>query len=104
MMRNSFGYFFLANMVALVVFGIRAAYFAQEMVSYLQTHYPERAKEFEWYGYRLIKALYRKHDIEDAEFARLQTKARYAQMWVILALLPFPLFLVMIFIMSIILG
>jgi len=103
-MRDGVGYFFLVNMVVLAALGIRAAYFAHKMVFYLQTRYPERAKDFEWYGYRLTKALYKKHDIEDPQFLRLQSKARNAQTWVILALLPFPLFLIMILIINIVLG
>ena len=103
-MRGGVGYFFLGNMIVLVTLGIRAAYFARKMLFYLQIHYPERAKGLIWSPYKFLKAIYKKPDIDDPELLRLQMKARNADTWVILAMLPFPVFLLIILILSLVFG
>ncbi len=106
-MANFFQYFFLANIFALFILGIRGAYLGYKLAQYLQNNYPEKAREFGcppdgWYnGFKFTNALYKKHDISDPCFLSLQTKTKNTLILAILLLfLPFSLFLILIFIGS----
>jgi hypothetical protein len=94
-------YFLLANILVVLILGIRAKYIGHGYLLYLQEHYPEREAEFGWYGYKSAKALYEKHDIDDdPEFFRLKTRTRNATTCTIAALLPMSLVLVFIVIVA----
>jgi len=94
-------YFFLANILAVLILGIKAQYIGHRFLLYLQEHYPEREKEFGWYGYKSAKALYKEHDIDDdLEFLRLKTRTRNATTCTIVALLPVPLLMILILVIA----
>ncbi len=106
-MADTLGYFFLINIIALFILGIRGAYLALKLMRYLRNNYPEKAKEFGcpeggWYnGFKFSNALYKEHDISDPYFLSLKTKAKNTQTWaILLLLLPFSLFLILILVGS----
>jgi len=107
-MANFVQYFFLTNILVLFILGIRGAYLDYKLMRYLQNNYPEKAREFGcpldgWFnGFKFSNALCKKHDIDkDPEFLLLKTKARNTQtLAILLLLLPFSLFLILIFIGS----
>jgi hypothetical protein len=98
-------YFLLANILVALILGIRSKYFTHTLFLYLEEHYPEREKEFGWYGYKSANALYKEHDIDDdLEFLRLKRRARNATTWTIVALLPMSLFIILILITALFFG
>jgi len=98
---------FLINIIILFVLGIRGAHLASKLMRYLRNDYPEKAMEFGcpkkgWYnGFKFCNALCKEHDIPDPYFTSLKTKAKNTQtLAILLLLLPFSVFLLFIFLLS----
>jgi hypothetical protein len=108
-MSDIIQYFFLANMVIVFILLIIAVYSSYKFTFYVRKHYPERARDFGcpiegwWDSLKLSRALHKTHDIDDTKFIILKNKARKAQNLVVLALLPFPLFLLLVFTVGVLL-
>jgi uncharacterized membrane protein len=98
-------YFLLANILLVVILGIRSSCVGHRLILYLQEHYHEREKEFGWYGYKSANALYKKHDIDDdSEFFQLKTRARKATTLTIVAMLPMSLLVILLLIIAVFFG
>ena len=98
---------FLINIIILFLLAVRGAYLALKLMRYLQNNYPEKAMEFGcpkggWYnGFKFCNALCKEHDISDPYFLSLKTKAKNTQtLTILLLLLPFSVFLLFIFLLS----
>ena len=104
-MENTIQYFLFGNMI--LVLGIAASYSGMKLAAYIRKHHPDKAREFGcpqdgWYnGFKFANALYKQHDIETPEFVRLKTKTRNCLTGAIIFALAFPLFLVLLVIISV---
>jgi flagellar biogenesis protein FliO len=110
-MKDGVFIFLLGNLLVVLALAIRAAYAAHRLASYLLEQHPEKAREFGCCheeaphdGFRFMRELYRKHEIEDPEFMRLKAKARSAATWTVLTLLPMSLFIILILITALFFG
>jgi len=68
-------------MMGVIILSIRLPFVFRPFHKYLREKHPQRLREFSlvpgiFNSFRLIKTLYKEHDIEDAELMRLLTKAR----------------------------
>ena len=95
-------YFCFANMAVVLVLGIRSQRMCCKLTRYLQARYPNKAKEFGWYGLKFANSLYRQWDIDDPEFDRLRGVAKNSCTVAIVALLPFVVLVVIVTVMRVV--
>jgi nitrate reductase gamma subunit len=83
-MVRLFPYFFIMVMIIGAILRVTAGYLEWKFWKYIRKNYPEKEREFGcakrgWRNeFALVRALYKDHGIEDAEFIRLKAKTRLA--------------------------
>lgn len=77
-------YFTIGWAIVLAILRARAGYFELKLAKYLRKNCPEKERDFGcargscFNEFKLVRALYTHHDIEDPDFIKRQNKARNA--------------------------
>lgn len=83
-MMNLSLYFTIGWVIILAILRAKAGYLELKLAKYLWKNCPEKEREFGcvrggcFNEFKLVRALYKHHDIEDPDFIKLQSKARNA--------------------------
>lgn len=87
--------------IILVIFGGRCAYKYYKFTRYCETHYPQKGSEFLSLGtITVVRALFKEHEIDDAEFVKLKNEAKNAYIGVCAAFLCGILFIIVTMLLS----
>jgi len=91
-------YLIAANMMVLIVPGIRQQYLGYRLRTYMKEKYPEKLKGFRS-TFRMDRWLHKEDDTGDPKLVRLKAKAKHATDITALAFLLSPLLWILYFIM-----